>query len=463
MTFRHGFWTIVIVVLLVTLGRLPGVLASDIPLDSPLYPMLDRYWSEGRLDSYRPDQLPISSREAGDLLDALDHPGNLKIFLPGGKVSVIPRIGWEGGDEGFVPDNRSGIPVSGGLVAGGEFILNVHRFSLFADGRLPLTDSGNRFFEEAYGQFRWGKLQFTVGKENMWWGPGRRGSLLLTDNAEPRKIFRLDNYPDFTLPGFLKHLGGVRVSFFLSRLDDDRPGFVPDPIMGGLKIGFSPNPNLIFSLNRTFLFGGEGRDEDFGAFLDVLLGRPGSESVSASQNVIGNQIAGFSVIWRTLADVQPFTLYVDGAGEDAAGWTPSKWAFLGGIYLPRIGQSEMFDVRLEAASTDLGYSGWYTHEDYPYTYRGRLMGHPMGGGAEDLYIELGAYPVPASRLALTAARTRETATGGGHDILMTWGLKGDLWTPRRTITWQWVRKDREGPAAVPDEGDLFSVTVKFRL
>ena len=463
MTFRHGFRTIVFASVLITLVHLPGVLASDIPLDSPLYPVLDRYWSEGRLDGYRPDQRPISFREAKDLLDSLDRPVILENLIPNGNISLTPRLGWEGGDKGFVPDNRSGIPVSGGLVAGAEFILNVHQFSLFADGRLPLNNSGDRIFEEAYGQFRWGRLRFTMGKENMWWGPGRRGSLLLTDNAEPRKVFRLDNYPDFTLPGFLKHLGGVRVSFFLSRLDDDRPGFVPDPIMGGLKIGFSPNPNLIFSLNRTFLFGGEGRDEDFGAFLDVLLGRPGSESASAAQNVIGNQIAGFSVIWRALADAQPFTLYVDGAGEDAAGWTPSKWAFLGGIYLPRIGQSEMFDVRLEAASTDLGYSGWYTHEDYPYTYRGRLMGHPMGGGAEDLYVELGAYPVPASRLALTAARTRETNPGGGHDILMTWGLKGDLWTPRRTITWQWVKKDREGPAAVPDEGDLFSVTVKFRL
>ena len=64
MTCRHGFRTIVFASVLITLVHLPGVLASDIPLDSPLYPMLDRYWSEGRLDSYRPDQLPISSREA---------------------------------------------------------------------------------------------------------------------------------------------------------------------------------------------------------------------------------------------------------------------------------------------------------------------------------------------------------------------------------------------------------------
>ncbi len=91
------------------------------------------------------------------------------------------------------------------------------------------------------------------------------------------------------------------------------------------------------------------------------------------------------------------------------------------------------------------------------------MGHPMGGGAEDLYVELGVYPVPASRLAFTAARTRKPASGGGHDTLMTWGLKGNLWDSARTVTWQWVRKDMEGTVPAAEEGDLFSVTVRFRL
>jgi hypothetical protein len=440
-------------------------IAADVPLDSPLYPILDRLWSEGKIEGYRPDTLPISRSEARDLISQVDDDQNLLLLLGTAEPRYSIRLGWEAGDEGFVPRNRAGIPVSDGPVANLGFGMDLPPFTLYADGRFPIDADQDTVFTEAYATWSFGTFRLTAGKEDMWWGASRRGSLILTDNAEALTMVRLENYPGFDLPWFLRYLGETRLNFFLSRLDDDRGAFVPEPLMGGLKVHFTPHRNLVLSLNRTFLFGGEGREEDLAAFLDVLFGRSGDESASAGANVIGNQIGGLSFVWRIPSAVQPVTLYGEIAGEDEANGLPSKTASLGGVYLPRIAGFRTLDFRFEAADNTKYPTVWYVHPDYPYTHEGRIMGHPMGTGAEDYYAELGVYPSSNSRLSLASAYTRKlrSPSSSDYDNLWTYGVRGSYWTQGVSLDLEWTVEDWKGLPSGEKEGFLLDLGIRVHL
>ena len=437
------------------------VYASDVPLGSPLYPILDRLWAEGKIDGYRPGSLPISREEAADLLSGIDGGQTLIDQFLGNEFQINPWIAVEGGTDGFTPDNSSGIPVSVGPVAGVEAVANLGTLSAYFNFRSPVGEDDS-LFTEAYLKYQWKTLQLTYGKEDLWWGPGRRGDLLLTNNAEAREMFRIENYPAVTLPWILRYLGGLRVNFFLSRLEDNRPG-IDEPIMGGLKLSIAPYSHLIISLNRTFLYGGEGRDEDLATFFDVLLGLEGSDH--ANQNVIGNQLASGTIVWRIPSETQPAVIYFEIAGEDRGGRLFTLISSVAGVYLPRIGSNSKYDFRFEAAATDVtkpnsGIPIWYTHGEYPYTYRGRIMGHPMDKDARDAFMELGIYPSSNSRLALSSSWTESGVSSADPDILMTYGVKADAWTQTYSIALEWQKEDWDSLPAGESEGDHFSLSVK---
>jgi len=440
--------------------------ASDLPLDSPVYPILDRLWAEGLIHNYRPDNLPISREEAIVLLEEAGEQEALDQLVGSKKTRISPWLSLESGDRGITPQNHSGVTVPDSLVLGIEAGLDHPPFSFYFDGRIPAADEQDPEFTEAYGTFQFNAFRLTLGKENLWWGSGRRGTLLLTNNAEALTMLRLANYPGFDLPWFFKHLGETRLNFFISRLEEDRGGYVSEPLMGGLKLSFAPHENFVFSLNRTFLYGGEGRDEDLGAFFRALLGHSGFNTGSEQSNVIGNQLGGVSFVWRHTSPSQPITIYGELGGEDTSTGFPIKMtAFLGGIYLPRLGQNRLFDLRLEVADNTDDPWVWYVHSDYPYTYEGRVMGHPMSTGAQDYYGELGIYPSSNSRIALSTAVTRKLRPlpGDADDILWTYGIRSDYWTRGAILNLEWIMEQWEEVPLGEEEGTLLTLGIKLPL
>ena len=440
--------------------------ASDLPLDSPVYPILDRLWAEGLIHNYRLDNLPISREEAIVLLEEAGEQEALD-WIVGTKMSRIsPWLKLENGDRGYIPHNHSDVEVPDSMVLGIEAGLDLPPFSIYVDGRLPTEDDEDTEFTEAYGTFQFSNFRLTLGKEDLWWGPGRRGTLLLTNNAEALTMLRLSNYPGFDLPWFFKHLGETRLNFFITRLEEDRDGFVPEPMMGGLQLSFTPHENFVFSLNKTFLYGGEGRDQDLQAFFRALFGYSGFDTGSEQSNVIGNQLAVVSFVWRHTSPSQPITIYGELGGEDTStDYEIKMTAFLAGIYLPRLGQSRLFDLRLEAANNDTDPDRWYTHSDYPYTYKGRVMGHPMSTDAQDYYGELGIYPSSNMHIALSTAMTRKNLSipGEDDDILWTYGIKSDYWTRGAILNLEWIMEQWEEVPPGEEEGTLLTLGIKLPL
>ena len=239
-------------------------------------------------------------------------------------------------------------------------------------------DQSNFEFLEAYLHYQSNYVCLGIGKESFWWGQGTHGTLQLTNNAKPFTMFHLSSNSPLVLPSFLRYLGLCRFSFFVTELEKNRA--TNEPKFSGLKISFKIHPCIEFGLTRTFLF---KKWDDFG---DALLAK--NENTPEGP---GNQIGGFDCRITLPFSFQPITLYGERSGEDEAGYLPSAWASLGGIYLPAIGKFSQIRFRAEHAnihSSDKP-NDWYVHsEGLDYTYKGRIMGHHMDRNSEDLYLVL---------------------------------------------------------------------------
>jgi hypothetical protein len=74
---------------------------------------------------------------------------------------------------------------------------------------------------EGYLALTLGKWQLNFGREELWWGPGRAGALLLSNNARALTTFRVTNDTPILLPGPLARLGPLHVTWFLTRLEEE--------------------------------------------------------------------------------------------------------------------------------------------------------------------------------------------------------------------------------------------------
>jgi hypothetical protein len=221
-----------------------------------------------------------------------------------------------------------------------------------------------------------------VGRESLWWGPGFRGSLLLTDHAPPFDLVRVET----VRPWRMKWIGPMSAHVFVTRLEAERVA-IPHPYLAGVRLAFRPHPLLEFGFARTAMFGGEGRPVTGKLLWDVIRARGEND-----QRNPGNQIAAADATVRIPWRLQPFVFYAEWGGEDEANGWPSHPAVVAGVYLPKILGSDRWEFRGEYADNALAHVPgiWYQHGLYQsgYTYRGFVIGHPMGTDARMASVEL---------------------------------------------------------------------------
>lgn len=252
-----------------------------------------------------------------------------------------------------------------------------------------LLSSGDDSFDLRFQQARisaaLGSFELSVGRQSLWWGPGTHGALVLTNNAQPLDMIRLNNPSPILLPWFLEYLGPFHLDVFWSRLEKQR--VVPEPYFAGMRINFKPVPWIEMGASRAVMFGGKGRPKvDWNEFLTILGGK----------NLVGDKDTSNSVAAIDLRLRFPFLagaeIYGEYGGEDEAGHFLAATAWLAGVYLPRADPSGRLSLRVEYADLskiDNLAPPWYRHGTYRsgYTYEGRVMGHHVGGAAKDLSID----------------------------------------------------------------------------
>jgi hypothetical protein len=255
-------------------------------------------------------------------------------------------------------------------------------------------EDGSADLTSGYIQTRLGNLGIQLGKDAMWWGPGERGSLPLTNNAAPRTALKLSNLEPIEFQGWLRFLGRMDGTFFYSELGERQD--VPNPSFVGFRATVNPWSNFTLGASLNSIVGGEGHQLSGSDYLDFLIGK----NADSSAEERWDSIAGFDFRWR-IPRLHGVQLYGQLYGEDQAGMfppLPCRNAYLLGVALPRLTADGRWDMVLEKGWTS---ESWYQHWLYTdgYTYKGDILGDAMGYNADRCYLKLSRYLSDGSRLA----------------------------------------------------------------
>lgn len=240
------------------------------------------------------------------------------------------------------------------------------------------------FLRKGYLRFEFWNVALKIGRDSLWWGPGRHGALLVSNNAFPFDLIHVGSAAPFSLPGFLARLGRFEVESFLTRLEENRD--FSNVRLLGLRLVYHPREEIIIGVSRITMFGGEGRPDlspvDFGRLYFSDPNRSGKYEV--------NELGGVDVrLLLPIGEILPgqaLELYGEYGGEDEAGFRPSKPALLMGLEWLYEGRRVLIEYATNHVS---GFPDvWYNHSIYTsgYTYRGNIIGHHMGSDAKDLYL-----------------------------------------------------------------------------
>jgi len=257
----------------------------------------------------------------------------------------------------------------------------------------------NRFrLIEGYVSFTIKDLQFSFGKQALWWGASESGPMMWSTNAEAIPMLRITNTRPFTLPSFFHFLGPMRVESVFGQLNGQNfiltsnglvgPDLKTQPFVYGQKFSFKPSPNLEFGFSRTVVFAGEGHPLTFGNFFTSFtsLGDSSTGAVDA-HNDVGDRRSGFNVSYRVPHLRKWLTIYTDSFCDDdvsplaapqRCGWNP-------GIYVPQIPHLSKLDFRAEGVTTDVSGFGSSHGVSYSniiyrdgYTNNGNILGNAIG-------------------------------------------------------------------------------------
>jgi membrane-associated phospholipid phosphatase len=240
---------------------------------------------------------------------------------------------------------------------------------------------------DAYATVNLSNWQLVLGRQSLSWAPGH-DSLMWSDNAEPVNMVRLVNPEPFYLPGFLSHLGAIRIDQFFGRLMGHP--YVPRPFVYGQKINVKLFPFLELGFARRTMIGGVGGETLNGSnLLHSLFGLKSTRI--ADQGVPGDDESEMDWTFYVPGLRNYVVLYGDAYAEDTALpiLDPARNPWHPGLYVTRIPGIPKLDFHLEGVSTEqpglfnnTGNHGIFIYWNNGYhdgnTNAGNLIGNTVG-------------------------------------------------------------------------------------
>ena len=384
-----------------------GVSSVNIPLDSWVYPALDKLESYGLIDSAVSGTKPYSRLEAARLVK--EAMKKWEEFLSQGRVSgfaekeLIPsllgRLKNTLKPELIEWGALEGIPASSFLKPVDEIILKAQYqtanpvvrsqvgpppthtiypiynndgivYETHYNASVELTGEGRLWnhlsfyyqpiftmfdgqgakvqLEKGYVKAEGFNIEVEVGRDSLWWGPGSHGALLMTNNARPFDVVKLSNPQPVLIP----FIGPFKATVFFSQLDYGQP-YIEKPTLHGLRLNFKPLPILEFGISQIAIFDGEGRKSlSAGDYFKILYGNSNEDNTKLDSN---KQVAiDFSLRWPDLYKMLPLArslkFYGEWGAEDT-GSPPDRRAFLLGLTFYDLFLAGRVDLRLEYTNT----------------------------------------------------------------------------------------------------------------
>jgi len=277
--------------------------------------------------------------------------------------------------------------------------------------------------QSGYGKLTFWNAELLVGRESLWWGPGFRGSMTLSNNGFPLDQVRLSSAEPFRLPWIFKYLGPINLTGFAGRLDDKRN--VANAMLGGWRINFAPSRHLEFGFSRVFQFGGDGRPSVTPLdFLRLLVGQ-GSDDPKSALNVNNILSLDFTLrlpnVGRYIRVAKDLSIYGELGWDDT---TDPGFEFLfipTGAIIPRkpggilgflltgfLGDPKL-DFRLELAkTTDIQFThGFYTSG---FVNGRSVISHFIGTDGHEIFTRFSRRFSPNLLLGLQLSRAQIGST-----------------------------------------------------
>lgn len=261
---------------------------------------------------------------------------------------------------------------------------------------------------DAYAAVDFHNFQLAVGRQSLSWAPGP-DSMLWSDNIEPVPMVRLVNPEPFLLPGFLRHLGLVRLDQFFGRLDG--PRYVPNPFVYGQKINVKLFPFLEIGFGRRTMIGGAGSGNPLTAG-NLVRSFAGLTSPSLN-SVPGDNESEMDWTFYVPKVRNYIVLYGDAYAEDdiLPVENPARNPWHPGVYVTRFPGIPKLDLHVEGVSTEQGGIAHttlnlgrfnYFNGNYPdgNTYRGNLIGNTVGRDGRTIQSWLTYWLTPRNTLQL---------------------------------------------------------------
>jgi hypothetical protein len=239
---------------------------------------------------------------------------------------------------------------------------------------------------QGYGKLEAWNLELEVGRDQLWWGPGGHGSLLMTNNARSFDLVKLST---LSLPNPAPV--ALKFNLVVSQMDNDAPS-IEEPTLVGMRFDLKPHPIIELGVSYPTIFDGEGRKSlDFEDYLTVLFGSSNKSGTKAESN---KQISlDLSLRWPNMDRVLPLAksakLYGEVGAEDH-GVLPDRRAYIVGLGFYDLFLLGRMDFKVEYANTSptSNPTAWYVHPEYPPLFHDRIFGHHVGSNADDIFARL---------------------------------------------------------------------------
>ena len=319
--------------------------------------------------------------------------------------------------------------------------LSVLEATALEDGVVvPLPDGSrviNRFqlIEGSIG-LTFNNVRVSVGKQNLWLGPGESGPLLLSDNAPPITMLQIDNPSPVEFPLLSHLLGPVRMTFFLGQLSgqnwvynpplavglnstvDPRflvgPNFSPQPFIHGNKMSFKPTPNLEFGMGVTAIFAGPGLPFTWHEFFRSYYSHDANTATNPAK-----RFSSFDFSYRVPGLRNWLTFYSDSiVGDEISPLGSTRPMLNPGLYFPQLPKLPKLELRLEGFKAEPRLGTMYVDRRYRsgYTNQGDLMGSWIGRQAlgGQLWIKYSFTARSSFQFAYRHQEVDRYLVGGGH-------------------------------------------------
>ena len=394
-----------------------------------LEPVLDRLAQE-----FKVELASLGVRYSGTPTTS---PAGMFTFYPIDRGQV--RAGYARRDQSFV--NGQGLRFQGGFNSGATFESRLQVGDMLSFYLQPEFHGNEEYtaarLNQAYAKLTLFNIELMVGRENLWWGPGLRGSLILSNNAPPLDQVRIGSAEPFMLPLVGEWVGPTKLLFFIAQLEQNRDH--PQAKLAGMRATVSPLSFLELGMSRVVMFDGNDRPslnpEDYPR---AIFYPPAGDDARREAKYRNNNLFAidadlrFRNVYRYFIPARDLRLYGEFGWDDtccATTFVPLQAAMseLAGIQALGLFGQEGLDWRFEFVNTS-ALSYVHTQFTNGYWTRGEVISHYVGTEGREFFSRLTSRFTPSLMLGVdfnraTVGRTligkigpKETRTGGGIDL-----------------------------------------------